>query len=304
MLSFAATGLTPSTLYTAHLHAAPCRFQGGGHYKIDPLVADVAEANELWVRGTSSAAGALLAEGSFAHVTRGEALSIVVHDPMGGAKVACADLVEDEVATLELSGTLAPFAAAATADMMVRGSIKITRTAIGTSFTLDLAGLDPAAVGYGTHIHAEPCAVATGGGHYKLDPTVVDAIETNELWLSVTNYAAGIALSNLDSTHVTRADAQSIVLHRTITDVNKPKIACADLTRRTAGLPLESSGGATELPAAAGMSIGGTALMRRKLTGVTGRAGDDWARTRRDLRRARPQPVVQLGSGRWSLQVR
>src|SRR5689334_9336955 len=48
-VSIALTGVGQNVLYTAHVHAAPCQFAaGGGHYKIDPAVADVMEANELW----------------------------------------------------------------------------------------------------------------------------------------------------------------------------------------------------------------------------------------------------------------
>jgi hypothetical protein len=268
-LSIAITGLTAATAYTAHLHAAPCQYKGGGHYKIDPLVADTQEANELWIKGTSSDKGALATAATFAHLTRGEALSIVVHDPMGGGKMACADLVEDGTAAIELSGSVAPFAAAAAGDMTVGGTITATRTATGTSFKLSLAGLDPAAVGYGTHIHAEPCEVATGGGHYKLDPTIVDTLETNEIWLPVTTYTMGSMSAMIDIPHAARSDAQSIVVHRTITDANKPKIACANLTRRTEHVALETSGAPTALPAASGLAIGGTAMLTRKLTGVT-----------------------------------
>jgi hypothetical protein len=40
-LSMAITGVTPGTGYTAHLHAAPCQYAGGGHYKIDPAIVGV-----------------------------------------------------------------------------------------------------------------------------------------------------------------------------------------------------------------------------------------------------------------------
>ena len=270
-LSVAMTGVAPGVMYTAHLHAAPCRFGGGGgHYKIDPTVADTIETNELWLRGTSSASGLLISDGSFNHLARGGALSIVVHDPMmAGAKMACADLYEDYAGTVEFAGTVAPFAAATAADMTVTGSITATRSTPGSSFMLTLGGLDRTAVGYSTHIHAEPCAVATGGGHYKLDPTAADNIQGNELWLPVTNHTTGMASSMLAVPHVFRTDAQSIVLHRTITDLNKPKVACADLRRTTAHPPFDTSGSAIALPGAAGMSPTGFAVITRRLTGVT-----------------------------------
>ena len=269
-LSVELTGLIASTMYTAHLHAAPCQYGGGGgHYKIDPSIVDAVETNELWLRGTTSTTGALLSDGSWSHVTRGEALSIVVHDPASGAKMACADLIEHDVATVELAGTIKPFADAAAGDMTIAGSVKASRTNAGTTLTLSLNGLNPNAIGYISHVHAEPCAVAMAGGHYKLDPTMADGMQSNELWLPISNYAAGTASSMLDTAHMIRPDAQSLVVHRTLGDGSKPKVACADLTRTTAHVPFETTGSAVPLSAAAGLSLTGTAIMTRKLTGVT-----------------------------------
>jgi len=266
-VSVAISGLDINVMYTAHVHAASCRFQGGGHYKIDPAVLTADEANELWLHGTSSATGTLIADASFAHLTRGEALSIVVHDPASGAKMACADLLTDDDATLDFAGTLAPFAAATAEDMTVRGTLNAQRTEAGTSFTLTLSGLTTTALGYGTHVHALPCEVTTGGGHYKLDPLIPDTLEANEIWLPVTNYTAGTSTATVNATHVIRADAQSVVLHRTLPDATKPKIACANLTRTTAQLAFETSGTATALQT--DNAVSGSAVMTRKLTGVT-----------------------------------
>lgn len=272
-VSIAVAGVGNNVLYTAHVHAAPCQYgAGGGHYKIDPAVADVVETNELWVKGTSNPVGQLAADASFTHLARDGALSVVIHDPMGGAKMACADLLSDDAATVELEGTLKLFAAATATDQTVTGTIKVTRTAASTSFALDLSGLDKTAVGYGSHIHAEPCEVTTGGGHYKLDTSVVDTIETNEIWLPIANYAtAGTATAMVSPTTSIRSDAQSIVLHRviTVTPPNSPKVACANLTRKTARMPLETTGTAQPLSGANGASLTGSAVMTRKLTGVT-----------------------------------
>jgi hypothetical protein len=267
-LSMAVVGVTPGTMYTAHLHAAPCEYQGGGHYKIDPLIVDPVETNELWLTGLSSDKGAVIAEASFSHLTRGEALSVVVHDPMTAAKLACADLREDDGPTLEFSGAIVPFADATPADMTLAGTIAVTRTMSATSIKLDVTGLDPAALGYGTHIHAEPCDVATGGGHYKIDPTVIDPLEANEIWPLLTPTAPGAASSVTDVAHAIRSDAQSFVIHRTINEVNKPKVACANLERITPRVLLETSGTAIALSDAAA-TINGAAVMKRRLTGVT-----------------------------------
>jgi hypothetical protein len=90
----AVDGLKADLGYTAHVHVAPCAASGGGHYKIDPNVAMTAESNELWIRGRSSLAGTMFSQAQFAHRTRADAKSIVVHDPINGAKMACADLEE------------------------------------------------------------------------------------------------------------------------------------------------------------------------------------------------------------------
>ena len=271
-VSVALTGVGQNVMYTAHVHAAPCQFAGGGHYKIDPAVVDVLETNELWIKGKSNPTGVLATDASFTHLARGEALSVVLHDPMGGAKMACADLISDDVASQDFQGTIAPFAAAAANDQTTTGTIAVKRTATGTSFTLMLSGLDKAAPAYGSHIHAEPCEVATGGGHYKIDPTVVDTLETNEIWLPITGYAtAGTATATVNVPFGARTDAQSIVVHRTVatTPPTTPKVACANLKRMTPKMPLETTGAAITLAGANGAPLTGTAIMTRKLTGVT-----------------------------------
>jgi hypothetical protein len=268
-LSMAISGVNPTTAYTAHLHAAPCQYGGGGgHYKKDPAIVEVLENNELWLKGQSTMGGTLTVEASFDHPTRGGALSVVIHDPTAGAKMACADLISDDVATVEFSGTMASFASATTGDKLIAGSVTVVKTSNGTAFKLDVTNLDKTALAYGTHIHAEPCEITTGGGHYKLDTSVVDTLEANEIWLPIANYATtGAASSTISTPHMIRTDAQSIVLHRTISDTEKPKVACANLTRKTARAPLETTGTANVL--ATGMSMTGTAIMTRKLSGVT-----------------------------------
>lgn len=262
-------GLTPGVAYTAHVHAASCAYQGGGHYKIDPAVLEAVPENELYIQTTASADGIGVADVSYPHLTRGEALAIVIHNPADGAKMACADLLPDDAGAVEASGTVAPFAAAETADQTIAGSVTLMRDGTGSHVNLSLSGLDPAAT-YGAHIHAEPCAVTDGGGHYKMDPTVVDALETNELWPAVTNYATGSMTSTLDSPHLARYDAQSLVVHRVVDAATKPKVACADLVR--ASWPgVQTAGDAQVMQAAtdAGLAITGSATMSRTLAGIT-----------------------------------
>lgn len=279
-LSISITGVSPTVMYTAHLHAAPCQFAGGGHYKIDPAVTTTVETNELWLKGTSTDGGVVTSLASFTHKARGDALSVVIHDPNSatpGAKMACADLVADEPERLDFAGNVAPFAAAMTIDQTITGTIAAVRTSGGTSFALSLAGLDPAALGYESHIHAQPCEVTAADGHYKLDPTVATtgtpAIDQpNELWLTVTAGAA-TATSTLQSGHSTRSDAQAIVLHRVTDNATVPptaiKVACANLARMQEALALETSGAAAALPDAGGMALSGTASLTRKVSGVT-----------------------------------
>ncbi len=262
-------GLTPGLAYTAHVHAASCAYQGGGHYKIDPAILDALPDNELYIEMTASTDGIGVADVMYPHVTRGEALAVVIHNPADGAKMACADLLPDDGAAVEATGTIAPFAAAEAGDQTIAGSVTMMRDGTGTHVSLDLTGLT-AANTYGAHIHAEPCSVTEGGGHYKMDPTVIDPIETNELWPAVTDFADGSTSSTLDSAHKARFDAQSLVVHRVVDAATKPKVACADLVRSSwPGLATEGSAITMAAGTQAGLTITGSATMSRTLAGVT-----------------------------------
>lgn len=253
--------------FVAHVHTTPCRFQGGGHYKIDPSIATTEAANELWLSGTATSQGMLFARATFAHLVRGSALSILVHDPMG-AKLACADLVEKEPATLGLAGVVQALPGVPAVDATVSGMIQATTNIAGSTFRLDLFGLDITAVGYETHVHAEPCELGGGGGHYKHDPTIVQTLESNEVWLPVASGRSTI-LSLGTRPQPLRRDAQSLVVHRVKTQIDKPKIACANLKQTSDHAAFESLGSAQRLSGANGRTVVGTAIMTRKLTGVT-----------------------------------
>ena len=265
-------GLTPGVAYTAHLHAASCAYQGGGHYKMDPAQLDTIEENELWLKGTADADGLWSSEVMYAHLTRGEALSIVIHDPTAPApapKMACADLLPDDGGAVEATGTVAPFALAEAIDQNIGGSVTMMRDGTGTHVNLSLTGLD-AATSYVSHIHAQPCDVTDGGGHYMIDPTLVEVVETNELWPEVLPHEAGSMSSTYNSAHKARFDAQSLVVHRVVETPPNPKVACASLPRATwPGLGTE--GDAITLPAgtSAGLTVSGSATMSRTLAGVT-----------------------------------
>jgi Cu/Zn superoxide dismutase len=251
------------------VHTLPCEFDAGGHYKIDPAVEDTVEGNEIWPAFTTDAAGVGLASVSVSHPVRGDALSVVVHDPATSGKLACADLRADDDGQVTASGSLVAFAAAEAADQAVGGTATLVRKVTSTEVSIELTGLDPAA-SYASHVHALPCGVANAGGHYKLDPTVADTQANNELWLSIDVQADGTA-SNLvvNDAHVARADAQSLVVHRVTAD-GAPKVACVDLARDRYP-PLVTEGAGVLLGAgterAAGLTA--TATMTRGLDGAT-----------------------------------
>jgi hypothetical protein len=86
------SGVPADKAHVAHVHTAACATGAAGHYKIDPNIPGAIESNELWLKATSSRLGTLVVGVDFAHLARGDARSVVVHDPASGAKMACADL--------------------------------------------------------------------------------------------------------------------------------------------------------------------------------------------------------------------
>lgn len=91
-VSLTAAGLMPNIAYQAHVHDRPCQIAAGGaHYKLDEA-APASEANEIWLRFTTDAAGSATANTSVKHLARPEAQSIVIHDPADAGRLACADL--------------------------------------------------------------------------------------------------------------------------------------------------------------------------------------------------------------------
>ena len=85
--------LAPDTDYSVHVHDLPCTGEAGGaHYLLDPAVTEVTEANEIWLTLASDAAGAASDSVWVDHLARGEARSLVIHDPADGGRLACVDL--------------------------------------------------------------------------------------------------------------------------------------------------------------------------------------------------------------------
>lgn len=242
-------GLMPATEYPSHVHMQPCNVAaGGGHYKIDPTILDTVEENEIWPAITTNEAGIANHTVSANHLARADALSVVIHDPLAGnAKMACADLMlPQEGSNVRFSGQFAPFAAAEAQDMTLAGSAELALSGAGTSVNVNVQGADPATI-YHQHVHELPCEVNAGGSHYKIDPTIADTIEENELWPRLTVAADGSATATLTSPHVSRGNAQSVIIHREITPGTTPKVACANLTRDSF-IDLRTQGTATLLP--------------------------------------------------------
>ncbi len=227
-VSIQVLGLAPSTLYPSHVHNQPCAVLAGAHYLIDPA-APMGESNEIWLSVTSNADGIAFSEKlAPGHVARGDALSVVVHDPAAAnAKMICADLSVGSDGELSARGTFAPFATAEAVDQTIAGTVEFVRSNSGTQVTLAVNGLDPAA-SYDCHVHALPCAITSAGGHYKLDPSDATTTESNELWPKLGDTSDGKASGPTSFAHRARLDAQSVVIHRHLNGAT-PKVACADL---------------------------------------------------------------------------
>jgi len=105
------------------------------------------------------------------------------------------------------------------------------RDSNGTHVEVRVKGLKfRSGVTYPAHVHNLPCDVNSGGGHYKIDPTVSGTEEDNEIWPTVKGSRRrwsryGVGSASVD--HVARPEAQSVVIHDPDTSV---RIACATLT--------------------------------------------------------------------------
>jgi Cu/Zn superoxide dismutase len=264
------SGVTANGQYMGHVHAYPCDVNNaGGHYKKDPTVEAAVAGNEIWMTISADANGEGWIEVTTEHVARPDGMSVVIHDtPNDNAKMVCADLKPTGPVANTAWGTFWPFAGAETVDDTIRGSASLLRTATGSTLDLEVHGLDPAAT-YASHVHAYPCDVNNAGGHYKLDPTVDAAEETNELWPTITPNAEGMATYQLTSTHVARPDAQSVVIHRVVGE-DKPKVACSDLVREDRAY-FQTSGSATLLTEGTNRfpTMTATAEMERNPAGTT-----------------------------------
>jgi hypothetical protein len=262
-------GLTADTEYIAHVHELPCdENSGGAHYKHDPAIVEESEANEIWLRFTTDAEGnGKATTQQLGLIARMDAQAIVVHDPADGTRMACASLLLDDAAdaTVDFTGAFTAYADAPAADASIAGTATMTVAPADnqTTITLDLEGLDETAT-YAAYVHGLPCDVTQAGGHYKRDTTVVDAQETNEIWLDVALADAQVF------DHAVRYDAQSVVIHRVEAD-SEVKVACASLLRTTEKPEYVTEGADGALPGVDRIyrDIEATATLTRKKDGST-----------------------------------
>jgi Cu-Zn family superoxide dismutase len=82
-----------------------------------------------------------------------------------------------------------------------------------------------ASTAYGIHVHDHSCGLLSGGGHYKIDPTITTAQQSNEIWLNLTTDASGAGTQTVSVNHLARPEAASIVIH----DPDTQRLACIDL---------------------------------------------------------------------------
>jgi hypothetical protein len=214
-------GLNPGIMYAVHVHANRCdSAEGGPHYKIDPNIADTVEANEIWPNITTDANGGAIGYLRAQHYIRNDANAIVIHQPMTNERIACATLYPNADVTAQGSFYDIPGAMSG-----ITGTATLRRYAGGTVARVRLSGNFTNAAPYPVHVHAKRCADEMGGPHYKIDPSIMDTMEMNEIWPNAMHDTT--TATGADATpHIARYDAWSMVVHD---PVSNNRILCADL---------------------------------------------------------------------------
>ncbi len=216
------SGLMPNAEYGAHVHAMACEEDGGGpHYKIDPAVMEVMEANEIWPTVHTDAQGNGVGYVRVHHYAREDAKSVVVHQTGAVERIACANLSPN--ADVTARGTL--YELPAGRGLRITGTATLRRYSGGTIATVQMNGTFTSTVTFPAHVHAQRCDDEEGGPHYKIDPSIMDADPMNEIWPNATPNAT-TANGSATTPHIARYDAWSIVVHD---PVSKARILCADL---------------------------------------------------------------------------
>ena len=111
------------------------------------------------------------------------------------------------------------------------------------------------------HLHASPCAVNQGGGHWKVNPSINTTVVTNEFWMQFPNAtnAQGFftgAPFMVGPNQVPNANAVAFVVH----DVNNAKLACCDTVFYNGSAP--TSAPTTAGPTAAPTNGGAVARLQ------------------------------------------
>jgi hypothetical protein len=89
-------------------------------------------------------------------------------------------------------------------------------------------GLQPNQM-YHSHLHVDTCANGAGG-HFKKDPSVTTAVETNEIWLMLNSNPQGVAYARTEVPYLAGQKSGSVVIH----DLDGSKLYCADLVPQVA----------------------------------------------------------------------
>ena len=154
----------------AHLHAAPCSADGGGHYQNPGNTGVVNDIEENWPKLVCNSRGNCDGNANNMWIPTGSALasglSIVIHDtPTGNSKMLCADLIAPQVYSGHFS-TLPSYDGRSPYATMLSGTAELRITTTGISTRVRITGTSSKF--FKAHLHGAPCS-AGGGRHYQ-DP--------------------------------------------------------------------------------------------------------------------------------------
>jgi len=208
----------------AHVHVESCDTLGGPHYLQNVGGEDIA-MNGLWPKTNTDEFGNGMGWAQNAFTVRfAETLSIILHDPTSGERIACASLNSKKPVFLSGSFTSTPTGASLYGENTINGRALLHVNRSGQSMVeVTISGLNPN-ISYPAHVHNGTCPTG-GGGHYLQDLKGED-VSQNGLWPKVTTNEYGIGTGKARNNFIIRNDARSVVIHEPVT---KSRIACADL---------------------------------------------------------------------------
>jgi len=224
--------------FKAHLHAAPCSADGGGHYQ-DPSNPGVVDAvGENWPEVMCDSSGVCRGDASNMWMPTDSALaaglSIVVHDTPSasqgsGSKMLCADLVLPRVYSGDFSA-LSSYNGGEAYATALAGTAELVVGATGISTRVRVEDASASGLVFKAHLHAAPCS-ADGGGHYQdpSNPGVVDAVGENwpKVGCASNGGCGGMATNTWMPLEADLSSGLSIVIHDT--PGSGSKMLCADL---------------------------------------------------------------------------